>query len=121
MDCLVINGGKRLSGTITVGGMKNAALPILFASILVGGKCVIENLPPISDVTTALEILGAMGAKIKMIKCKMFEILYISKRQHVWCAQPRLSLFRIVWRKRRSQTLLGCMEVFAPAGYRFYA
>ena len=74
MDCLVINGGKRLSGTITVGGMKNAALPILFASILVGGKCVIENLPPISDVTTALEILGAMGAKIKMINKNTMEI-----------------------------------------------
>lgn len=61
MDCLVVNGGKSLSGSITVGGMKNAALPILFATILVEGKCVIENLPPISDVTTALEILQAMG------------------------------------------------------------
>lgn len=63
MDCLVVNGGKPLSGSITVGGMKNAALPILFATILVEGRCVIENLPPISDVTTALEILRAMGCK----------------------------------------------------------
>ena len=37
MDCLVVNGGKPLSGSITVGGMKNAALPILFATILVEG------------------------------------------------------------------------------------
>lgn len=74
MDCLVVNGGKPLSGSITVGGMKNAALPILFATILVEGKCVIENLPPISDVTTALEILQAMGAKIHMVNKTTIEI-----------------------------------------------
>ena len=43
MDCLVVNGGKPLSGSITVGGMKNAALPILFATILVEGRCVIDD------------------------------------------------------------------------------
>ena len=74
MDCLVVNGGKPLSGSITVGGMKNAALPILFATILVEGRCVIENLPPISDVTTALEILRAMGAKIHMLNKTTMEI-----------------------------------------------
>ena len=74
MDCLVVNGGKPLSGSITVCGMKNAALPILFATILVEGRCVIENLPPISDVTTALEILRAMGAKIHMLNKTTMEI-----------------------------------------------
>lgn len=67
MERIVINGGKRLQGNIRVSGMKNAALPILFASILAEDTCIIENLPEISDVTDSLEILRVMGASIKML------------------------------------------------------
>ncbi len=67
MEHIVINGGSRLSGKITVSGMKNAALPIIFASILAEDVCVIENLPEIKDVTSSLEILRAMGAEIEML------------------------------------------------------
>ncbi len=67
MEKIVINGGKPLYGTIEVGGMKNSSLPILFATILVNGECVIENLPPIDDVTAALSILQGMGATVKML------------------------------------------------------
>lgn len=65
MEKIVINGGAPLNGSITIGGMKNAALPVIFASILVEDKCVIENLPNVSDVTRSLEILEAMGAVIE--------------------------------------------------------
>lgn len=64
MEILVINGGKPLNGSISIGGMKNAALPIIFASILTEDICTIENLPNVSDVTRSLEILKAMGAQI---------------------------------------------------------
>ncbi|HBR31711.1 MAG TPA: UDP-N-acetylglucosamine 1-carboxyvinyltransferase, partial [Clostridiales bacterium] len=64
MERIYINGGKPLSGRIEVGGMKNAALPILFSTILVEDKCVIENLPRISDIKTTLDILTAMGAQV---------------------------------------------------------
>lgn len=64
MEILVINGGKPLNGSITIGGMKNAALPIIFASILTEDTCTLENLPNVSDVTRSLEILKAMGARI---------------------------------------------------------
>lgn len=67
MEHIVINGGSRLSGKITVGGMKNAALPILFASIIAEDVCVIENLPDIKDVASSLEILRAMGAEVEML------------------------------------------------------
>lgn len=69
MEKIVINGSKPLSGCITVGGMKNAALPVIFASILVEDKCLIENLPNVSDVTRSLEILSAMGAKVEHLAC----------------------------------------------------
>ncbi|MBE6669476.1 MAG: UDP-N-acetylglucosamine 1-carboxyvinyltransferase [Ruminococcaceae bacterium] len=65
MEKIVINGGAPLNGSITIGGMKNAALPVIFASILVEDKCVIENLPNVSDVTRSLEILEAMGAVVE--------------------------------------------------------
>ncbi len=67
MEKIYINGGKPLFGTIEVGGMKNSALPILFATILIGDKCVIENLPIIDDVVLTLEILRSMGADVRML------------------------------------------------------
>ncbi len=64
MDVFRVQGGCTLSGSVSIGGFKNAALPILFATILTKDVCVIDNLPHITDVTLALEILEAMGAKI---------------------------------------------------------
>ena len=64
MSKLIINGGRPLSGSITVSGSKNAALPILFACILTDGVSRIENLPDIGDVRAALKILCSFGAKI---------------------------------------------------------
>lgn len=67
MEKIVIRGGRPLYGTIEVGGMKNSSLPILFATILVNDVCVIENLPPIDDVSAALSILQSMGARVRML------------------------------------------------------
>ncbi len=74
MEKIVINGGKPLYGNIEVSGMKNAALPIIFANILVEDKCVIENVPNISDVSRALEILASMGAHIRRLSKTVVEI-----------------------------------------------
>ncbi|MBQ3530185.1 MAG: UDP-N-acetylglucosamine 1-carboxyvinyltransferase [Oscillospiraceae bacterium] len=61
----VINGGRRLEGTVTISGAKNAAVAILPAALLVKGKCRVENVPDISDVRIMLRILGDLGAKIE--------------------------------------------------------
>lgn len=74
MERIVINGGSKLSGKVEVSGMKNAALPIIFATILVEERCIIENLPSIRDVTSALEIMQAMGARVKMLNKTTVEI-----------------------------------------------
>ena len=60
----VINGGKRLEGSVTINGAKNAAVAILPAALLVSGKCRVENVPDISDVRILLDILEDMGAAI---------------------------------------------------------
>ena len=61
MDTLLVRGGRPLVGTVEIKGAKNAALPILAATVLHGGTYMIENCPDISDVDAAAEILRAMG------------------------------------------------------------
>ncbi len=61
MDKLVVRGGTRLRGTVRINGSKNAALPIMAASILADGPSIIENVPRLRDVRTMLEILGDLG------------------------------------------------------------
>ncbi len=65
MNKIVVNGGNKLFGEVEIGGSKNAALPILFAGILTGETCVFSSLPRVSDVLLALEILRALGARIR--------------------------------------------------------
>ncbi len=74
MEKFVINGGRPLKGEVTISGAKNAAVAILPATILAAGKCVIENLPCISDVTASLHILSALGAQVKLIDKNTYEI-----------------------------------------------
>lgn len=62
MEKFVIRGGRPLVGEVTISGAKNAAVAILPATILAADKCIIENLPSISDVAASLDILSAMGA-----------------------------------------------------------
>jgi UDP-N-acetylglucosamine 1-carboxyvinyltransferase len=61
VDKLQIIGGNRLDGSIRISGAKNAALPILMATLLAEGPTTIGNVPHLNDVTTTLELLGVMG------------------------------------------------------------
>ena len=61
-------------GTIEIDGMKNAALPILFATLLVPGKCRIDNLPAVRDIALTLEILKSVGAVVEKINDNCVEI-----------------------------------------------
>ncbi len=61
----VIQGGKKLNGTIAVSGMKNAATPIIAATLLIEDECILQNIPRIADVQTMLSILASMGASVE--------------------------------------------------------
>ena len=65
MPKFVIHGGKKLKGEVRVGGSKNAALPILAATLLTKEKCVLKNIPDIEDVHTMLALLRALGSEIE--------------------------------------------------------
>lgn len=99
-DRIVINGGNPLFGDVYIDGMKNAALPIVFATILTKSKCVIENLPTVSDVMLALEILREMGATVKPLTKTSVEI---DTSTLVFEAAP----YELVSKMRASTYLLG--------------
>ena len=64
MDKLIINGGKPLCGEVTISGAKNAALPIMAATLLASDNITLANVPHLKDVTTMMELLGHLGAKL---------------------------------------------------------
>ncbi len=64
MDKIVIKGGEKLEGKVKISGSKNAALPILAASILSNGKNEIMNVPDLRDITTMSKLLQNMGIKV---------------------------------------------------------
>ena len=64
MDKFRISGGRKLSGNVAISGSKNAALPIMVASLLASGKFKIENVPNLRDTRTMAKLLRMIGAKI---------------------------------------------------------
>ncbi len=100
MEKFVINGGKPLNGEIEISGMKNAAVAIIFGTILTEGKCVIENLPDTSDVSDSLAILASIGAKVKKLNKTTYEI---DTRK----IRPGASPYELVRKMRASYYILG--------------
>ena len=66
MDCLVIKGGTSLKGDVKISGAKNAALPLMAATLLTSDECVLRNLPNLSDVQFMARILESLGASVEM-------------------------------------------------------
>jgi len=64
MDCMVIQGGHRLTGDVRISGAKNAALPILAATLLGTGACILTNMPAVRDVVTMSKMLTHLGAVV---------------------------------------------------------
>ena len=80
MDRIVVEGGRRLAGEVEVSGAKNAALPLIFASLLCDRPCRLRGLPEVDDIRTALGLLEHMGARVERsgsaatIDCSRLEV-----------------------------------------------
>ena len=74
MEKLLIRGGNKLSGKINCSGAKNAALPMIAATILSDENITLKNLPYLQDITTMFELLGSMGANITLDESMNFII-----------------------------------------------
>ncbi|MEK7657501.1 MAG: UDP-N-acetylglucosamine 1-carboxyvinyltransferase, partial [Elusimicrobiota bacterium] len=64
MDKFIIDGGRPLRGSVRVNGSKNAALPILIATLLTDEPCSIGNVPDLRDIRTTLRLLETMGKRV---------------------------------------------------------
>lgn len=112
---IIINGGKRLNGSVDVAGAKNAAVAILPATILAQGKCVIENLPNIADVLILKRILTSLGAVVEFEDGTM-----TVDTENVNTSQATINLVR---KMRASYYLMGVLlsrfnqaQIYLPGG-----
>ena len=121
MDRIVINGGNRLNGLVKISGMKNSALPIIFACLLIPEECVIHNIPKVSDVVDSLEILRSMGAYAEF--CGEHSVLINTKN-----ATATVGATQLVCKMRASSYLMsvmlsrfGAVDIPLPGGCNFGA
>ncbi len=66
MDKLITTGGRSLQGTVRISGAKNAALPLMIASLLTEEPLSISNIPHLHDITTTMELLGELGVQLQV-------------------------------------------------------
>ncbi len=99
MDKIVIEGGFPLRGEVTISGAKNAALPILAATLLTDEKCVIKNVPNLRDVHTMVRILRTLGVKVQELKNQII----VEPANYRGCVAP----YRLVSTMRASFCVLG--------------
>jgi UDP-N-acetylglucosamine 1-carboxyvinyltransferase len=71
MDKLIIEGGKPLKGEVRISGSKNAALPILAATLLTDETCVLRNVPKLLDTSTMVKLLKSLGKEVDWVKDKL--------------------------------------------------
>ena len=74
MEKLIIQGGIPLAGEVRISGAKNAALPILAATLLADGPMTVGNIPHLHDITTTVELLGRMGLQITLDERMQIEV-----------------------------------------------
>jgi UDP-N-acetylglucosamine 1-carboxyvinyltransferase len=74
MDKLIITGGRPLHGDVRISGAKNAALPILAATLLADSPMIIGNIPHLRDITTTMELLGRMGVDLTVDETMHVEV-----------------------------------------------
>lgn len=100
MDALEIQGGRRLEGDVRISGAKNAALPILAATLLVDGTVTVGNVPHLRDITTTNQLLGRMGVGVTIDEGMRVTVDASSIRQ---CVAP----YELVKTMRASILVLG--------------
>lgn len=103
MDKYLINGGRRLEGTVSVSGAKNAALALIAASILAPGETILENVPRIADVKILLDIVEKLGVKVTWLEENIVSLTVPEKISYV-------APHNLVKRLRASNLLLGALS-----------
>ncbi len=85
MDYYVIKGGKKLKGEVKISGAKNAALPIIVASLLVDGETVLKNVPDLMDIRTVIKVIEYLGAETEFDSANNILKIRINKIKNSEC------------------------------------
>ncbi len=99
LDSFLIRGGYKLKGAVRVSGSKNAALPCLFATLLTDEECLIENVPDLQDIRTAVSLLEQLGKRVVRSPSRV-RVLPRRKLTH-------LASYDLVRRMRASVVVMG--------------
>jgi UDP-N-acetylglucosamine 1-carboxyvinyltransferase len=102
---IIINGGIKLKGEVKISGAKNAALPIMAASLLAQSECIIHNVPRLMDVATMGKLINYLGAEVKGIEEN--NTISINTKALVKCEAP----YELVKTMRASVLVLGPLIV----------
>ncbi len=108
MDVIVINGGKALSGSVTTSGSKNAALPLLFASLLAEGEHRFDNVPQLKDIDSTELLLNQLNCKTHRTGHQM--VVTVRKPKDL------VAPYDIVRKMRASILCLGPLPPFGVVG-----
>lgn len=96
MKKLVIEGCKELKGTINISGAKNSVVALIPAATLTKGKCIIKNVPNISDVNLLIEMMKTLGSKVEFIGDTLYidnENLHNSEIDETYASKMRASYY----------------------------
>jgi UDP-N-acetylglucosamine 1-carboxyvinyltransferase len=102
MDKFVIEGGERLKGTVKISGSKNAALPLIAATILQKGQYTIGNVPRLKDISTMIKLLNILGGESTWVDSCTLKIDTTGVNNHV-------APYELVKEMRASQLVLGSL------------
>ena len=131
MQKLIIKGKKKLTGTISISGSKNASLPILAATILFDLPVTIKNLPRVKDISTMLNLLKSLGSKIELSKDKKTAKISNNKNMKTFASYSLVKTMRgsilvlgpLITKYHKSKTSLpgGCLIGARPINYHLAA
>lgn len=101
MERIILRGGKRLKGEVRISGAKNAALPVLAATLLTDGWHTISNIPNVGDIKTIIKLLNELGVEVEYAKDQ--GIIYVNSGNLRECEAP----YELVKTMRASVLVLG--------------
>ena len=131
MDKFIVKGPCKIKGKISISGSKNAALPILAATILFDKEVIIKNLPLVKDIDTMINLLKSLGSEIKFSKNKKVIKITKKKKQKIFASYSLVRTMRagilvlgaLVAKYQKSITSLpgGCLIGARPVNYHLNA
>ena len=117
MDKLLIRGGRRLNGEVTISGAKNAALPELCAALLTAEPVRLANVPRLQDVNTMLRLLRSMGVAVEGDGRHFFATIVSPEFEGLLRVRRHQRVYEALGERMREQIHALSMKTLTPAEF----